>query len=116
MLTKAHAAGVRASFFTGDEVYGSRALRTTCRTLDLGYAVAVRTDHQVTTRVGKLTCKKATKKIPGGSMAVRLGCAHAGGLATSACRLTRMPAPDPEIVGQPTSAAGHPPRYRWRGW
>lgn len=47
MLAKAHATGVRASFFTGDEVYGARALRTTCRELGLGYAVAMRTDHQV---------------------------------------------------------------------
>jgi SRSO17 transposase len=31
MLIRAHAAGVRAAFFAGDEVYGSRALRRTCR-------------------------------------------------------------------------------------
>jgi SRSO17 transposase len=47
MLQRAHAAGIRAAFFAGDEVYGARALRRTCRTLGMGYAVAVRTDHRV---------------------------------------------------------------------
>ena len=47
MLAKAYAAGICAAFFAGDEVYGSRALRRTCRTLGPGYAVAVRTDHRV---------------------------------------------------------------------
>jgi SRSO17 transposase len=65
MLTKAHAAGIRASFFTGDEVYGARALRTTCRVLALGYAVAVRTDHQVTLPSGrKLAAAKAKVLVP----------------------------------------------------
>ncbi|MEU1629605.1 IS701 family transposase [Streptomyces sp. NPDC020096] len=64
MLTQACAAGVRASFFTGDEVYGSRALRRTCRALGLGYAVAVRSNHKVTTPGGRLTCTDALALVP----------------------------------------------------
>lgn len=64
MLIKAHAAGVRAAFFAGDEVYGSRALRRTCRTLDLGYAVAIRTNHKVQLLSGAVTCKDALKLLP----------------------------------------------------
>ncbi|MER8157504.1 transposase [Streptomyces sp. NPDC094472] len=64
MLRRAHAAGVRASFFAGDEVYGGRDLRRTCRALGMVYAVAVRTNHRVTTAAGPLTCKDALKKIP----------------------------------------------------
>ena len=65
MLAKAHAAGVRASFFTGDEVYCRRALRTACRALGLGYAVAVRTDHQVTLPSGRnLAAAKAQALVP----------------------------------------------------
>jgi SRSO17 transposase len=64
MLTKAHAAGIRAAFFTGDEVYGSRALRRTCRTLGMGYAVAVRTDHRVQLAKKAVTCKNALNLLP----------------------------------------------------
>jgi SRSO17 transposase len=65
MLTRAHDAGIRAAFFAGDEVYGSRALRRTCRTLGLGYAVAVRTDHRVNLAKEAVTCKDALKLLPG---------------------------------------------------
>lgn len=64
MLTKAHEAGIRAAFFLADEVYGSRALRRTCRVLGLGYAIAVRSNHKVTTPGGAMTCKDALKRIP----------------------------------------------------
>jgi DDE superfamily endonuclease len=55
---------VRAGFFAADEVYGSRALRSTCRALGLGYAIAVRTNHKVTTPGGVMTCKDALQLIP----------------------------------------------------
>ncbi|MEU9624440.1 MULTISPECIES: transposase [unclassified Streptomyces] len=42
LLTRAVAGGIRAAFFAADEVYGTRHLRRTCRTFELGYAVAVR--------------------------------------------------------------------------
>ncbi|WP_370086767.1 transposase [Streptacidiphilus sp. MAP12-16] len=66
MLTKAVADGIRAAFFAADEVYGSRELRSTCRTLGLGYAIAVRSNHRITTPGGAMTCnKEALKLIPG---------------------------------------------------
>jgi SRSO17 transposase len=65
MLQHAHAAGIRAAFFAGDEVYGARALRRTCRTLGMGYAVAVRTDHRVQLGGKVATCKNALKLLPG---------------------------------------------------
>jgi SRSO17 transposase len=71
MLAKAVASGVRASFFAGDEVYGARSLRRTCRTLGLGYAVAVRSNLKVTTPAGRLTCADAVKLIPRGAWARR---------------------------------------------
>lgn len=64
MLIKAHAAGVRAAFFAADEVYGSRALRRTCRTLGIGYAVAVRTGHRVQLAGKAVACKDALKLLP----------------------------------------------------
>jgi SRSO17 transposase len=64
MLIRAHAAGFRASFFTADEVYGSRALRRTCRSLGIGYAVAVRSNHQVSTPSGAMTCTQALRLLP----------------------------------------------------
>ncbi|PBC75776.1 LOW QUALITY PROTEIN: SRSO17 transposase [Streptomyces sp. TLI_235] len=64
LLTKAVEAGVRATFFAADEVYGPRHLRQTCRTLGLGYAVAVRSNHRVTTPARAMTCKDALKLIP----------------------------------------------------
>lgn len=68
MLHRAHAAGVRASFFTGDEVYSANVLRTTCRTLGLGYAVAVRTSHHLTLPSGaKLSAAKAKALVPKGA-------------------------------------------------
>jgi SRSO17 transposase len=47
MLRRAVTAGVRAAFFTGDEVYSSREVRAGCRELGLGYVVAVRANHRV---------------------------------------------------------------------
>jgi SRSO17 transposase len=62
---KADGAVVRASFCSGDEVQGARALQTTCRPLGLGHAVTVRTDRQVTLPTGrKLVCAKAKALVP----------------------------------------------------
>jgi len=65
LLTRARAAGIGAAYFTADEVYGSRALRRTCRELGLGYAIAVRSNHKVATPGADMTCKNALAKIPG---------------------------------------------------
>ena len=64
MLTRACTHGVRAAFFAADEVYGTRELRRTCRTLGLGYAIAVRSNHQVATPGGTLSCTKALALLP----------------------------------------------------
>lgn len=72
----AHAAGVRAAFFARNETYGSRALRRTCRTLGLGYAVAVRTDHRVALTGKTVTCKDALELLPErAAIATALECA-----------------------------------------
>lgn len=55
---------VKAGFFAADEVYGSRHVRRTCRSLGLGYAAAVRSSHTVTTPGGAMTCKEALRLIP----------------------------------------------------
>ncbi|MFD8525271.1 hypothetical protein ACFV2D_35495 [Streptomyces capillispiralis] len=47
MLRTAGLQGISASFFLGDEVYGGRELRTTCRELGLGYVVAVRSSNRL---------------------------------------------------------------------
>ncbi|MFG2648961.1 hypothetical protein [Streptomyces sp. NPDC048436] len=39
--------GIGADWFAGDEVYGSRALRHSMRTMGLGYAVAVKQNQEV---------------------------------------------------------------------
>jgi SRSO17 transposase len=64
MLRAAGLRGISASFFLGDEVYGGRELRTTCRELGMGYVVAVRSNHQVTTPAAKLTAAKAAARLP----------------------------------------------------
>lgn len=65
MLTRAVTENqVKAGFFAADEVYGSRHVRRTCRALGLGYAIAVRSNHKVTTPGGAMTCKDALRLIP----------------------------------------------------
>ncbi|MFK0297529.1 IS701 family transposase, partial [Streptomyces sp. NPDC090442] len=64
MLRAAIRQGISTSFFLGDEVYGGRELRTTCRELGMGYVVAVRSNHQVTTPAAKLTAAKAAGRLP----------------------------------------------------
>jgi SRSO17 transposase len=64
MLTRAVARGVRASFFAADEVYGTRAVRSTCRTLGLGYAIAVRSTHTISTPGGRMTAAQAAGRLP----------------------------------------------------
>jgi len=64
MLTRALTAGVHASFFAADEVYGTRALRATCRAHGLGYAIAVRSSHRVTTPGQTLTVKAVACLLP----------------------------------------------------
>jgi SRSO17 transposase len=63
-LARAHAAGITATYFTADDVYGSRAPRRSCRELLMGYAIAMRSKLRVTTPGGLLNRKNALAKIP----------------------------------------------------
>jgi SRSO17 transposase len=45
LLDHAHAAGIRAAFVAGDEVYGGRQLRRGIRQRGMGYVMAVRANH-----------------------------------------------------------------------
>jgi SRSO17 transposase len=65
LLGRAHAAGIRAAFVAGDEVYGGRALRRSIRERGIGYVLAVRANHAVTTGSGRtVTAAAAAGMIP----------------------------------------------------
>jgi SRSO17 transposase len=53
LLDRAHAAGIRAAFVVGDEVYGGRELRRGIRQHGMGYVLAVRANHAVTVGSGR---------------------------------------------------------------
>jgi SRSO17 transposase len=65
LLDRAHAAGIRAAFVAGDEVYGGRELRRGIRRRGMGYVMAVRANHAVTVGSGRtLTAAEAVAMIP----------------------------------------------------
>jgi SRSO17 transposase len=65
LLDRAHARGVRAAFVVGDEVYGGRQLRRSVRQRGMGYVMAVRANHVVTTGSGRaVTAAAAAGLIP----------------------------------------------------
>jgi SRSO17 transposase len=65
LLERAHAAGIRAVFTVGDEVYGGRELRCSIRQLGMGYVMAVRSSHTITAGAGRtLTVTEAVRLIP----------------------------------------------------
>jgi len=49
LLDRAHSRRIRAAFVAGDEVYGGRQLRRDIRQRGMGYVMAVRANHVVTT-------------------------------------------------------------------
>ena len=62
---RAHALGIRAAFVAGDEVYGGRELRRGIRQREMGYVLAVRANHAVTTGSGRaVTAAGAAGLIP----------------------------------------------------
>jgi SRSO17 transposase len=68
LLQRARQRGIRASFVTGDEVYGGRDLRRAIRALGMGYALAVRANHTLTLGSGRtLTAAGALRLIPRGA-------------------------------------------------
>ena len=65
LLDRAHAAGIRAAFMAGDEVYGGRELRRGIRQREMGYVLAVRANHVVGTGSGRtVTAAAAAGLIP----------------------------------------------------
>jgi SRSO17 transposase len=65
LLDRAHALGIRAAFVAGDEVYGGRELRRGIRQRGIGYVMAVRSSHVVTSGSGRaVTAADAVSMIP----------------------------------------------------
>jgi SRSO17 transposase len=65
LLDHAHAAGIRAAFVAGDEVYGGRELRRSIRQRRMGYVMAVRANHVVSIGSGRtVTAACAARMIP----------------------------------------------------
>ncbi len=65
LLDRAHAAGIRAAFVAGDEVYGGRQLRRGIRQRGMGYVMAVRANHALTTGSDRtMTAAAAAALIP----------------------------------------------------
>jgi SRSO17 transposase len=65
LLDRAHAAGIRAAFVAGDEVYGGRELRRSIRQRAMGYVLAVRANHTVAVSSGRaVTAAEAASVIP----------------------------------------------------
>jgi SRSO17 transposase len=68
LLREAAAAGVRAQYVVADEVYSSRAFRTACRELGLGYVAAMPANRQVTTGDHRpRPCTEAVRLVPAGA-------------------------------------------------
>ena len=65
LLDRAQSLGIRAAFVAGDEVYGGRELRRGIRQRGMGYVLAVRASHTVTTGSGRtVTAAQAVNLIP----------------------------------------------------
>ena len=65
LLDRAHSLGIRAAFVAGDEVYGGRQLRRSIRRRGMGYVMAVRANHVLTTGSGRaVTAAAAARLIP----------------------------------------------------
>ena len=68
LLRRALARGIRAEYFTGDEVYGGHELRCGVRELGLGYVVAVKASQRVTLPSGRrVKVVETTTVLPKGS-------------------------------------------------
>jgi SRSO17 transposase len=65
LLDRAQSRGIRAAFVAGDEVYGGRELRRGIRQREMGYVLAVRANHTVSTGSGRtVTAAAAAGLIP----------------------------------------------------
>ncbi|QUQ65355.1 IS701-like element ISSav2 family transposase [Kutzneria sp. CA-103260] len=75
MLHRTRELGIRARWFTGNEVYGNLELRRTARILGFDYALAVKTDHTATTLAGRFTAARFAAKVPAKSW-IRMHTGH----------------------------------------
>jgi SRSO17 transposase len=65
MIHRALDAGIRASWVTGDEVYGGNPhLRTSLEERRIGYVMAVACSDQITTRAGRIRADAVAAKLP----------------------------------------------------
>ena len=64
LLEGACSRGIRAAFAPGDEVYGSRELRRGIRQRAMGYVMAVRANHTLSTSAGRITTAAAAVWCP----------------------------------------------------
>jgi len=65
LLDRAQSLGIRAAFVAGDEVYSGRELRRGIRQHGIGYVMAVRSSHVVTSGSGRaITAADAVSVIP----------------------------------------------------
>ncbi|WP_285705171.1 IS701 family transposase [Microtetraspora sp. NBRC 16547] len=64
MLAAWQARGITDAWVAGDEVYGGRKFRTTLRSLNFRYVLAVKTDHRVTTPAGTSTVADLAHALP----------------------------------------------------
>jgi DDE superfamily endonuclease len=65
LLDRAHGPGIRAAFVAGDEVYRGRQLRRSIRQRQMGYVLAVRASHVLSTGPGRaVTTAAAARLIP----------------------------------------------------
>ena len=64
LLERARSLGIRAAFVAGDEVYGGRELRRGIRQRGMGYVLAVRANHALTTGSGRTVTAAAACAVP----------------------------------------------------
>ena len=64
LLDRAHALGIGAAFVAGDEVYGGRQLRRSIRQRGMGYVMAVRANHVLTTGSGRAVTAAVAARCP----------------------------------------------------
>jgi hypothetical protein len=67
LLDRAHSAGIRAAFVADDEMYGGRELRREIRQRGMGYVMAVRANHALTTGSGRTVTAAAGRRHDPGS-------------------------------------------------
>jgi SRSO17 transposase len=138
MVTDALAAGLKARWFAGDEVYCGRELRRDIRALGLGYTVGIAVTYQVTDGTGRRwEARKMINKVrPGQWMRRQTGHGTKGTREYDWAWLDVRPETLPTRIATrrspgrvcwsrggtatpakcPTSAAGHPAKSRSAHW